>query len=121
MNEVTRDSLYKLYPLIFTDSFRGFEIPNGWLSLLGIACNSIQTHIDITPGALQLEAIQVKSKFAEMRFYKRGGDTFCDGVISMAEGASRTLCELCGTKGTLLYRRGCLIVRCPEHLNFDSF
>lgn len=121
MNEITKDSLNEQYPSIFTDTFRGFEIPDGWLALLAATCKQIQVHIDATPGVPQLEALQVKSKFGLMRFYRQGGDAYCDGVISMSEAVSRTLCELCGNKGTQLKTRGWIIVRCTAHLNVDNF
>lgn len=121
MSEITREFLDERYPLIFAGPFRGFEIPDGWLGLLNTTCEQLQAHIDATPGVPQLEALQVKSKFGLMRFYRQGGDAFCDGVISMSEAVSRTLCELCGNKGTQLKTRGWIIVRCTAHLNGDNF
>ena len=47
----------------------------------------------------QVVASQVKEKFGGLRFYYSGGDTFCDGVISMAESMAYLTCEECGTPG----------------------
>lgn len=47
----------------------------------------------------QVVAEQIKEKFGTLRFYYEGGDTFCAGVISMAEQMSSNICEVCGTYG----------------------
>ena len=47
----------------------------------------------------QIEYTQIKEKFGTLRVYTNMTDTFCDGVIAMAESMSATTCEQCGLPG----------------------
>ena len=49
----------------------------------------------------QLVATQIKEKFGTLRFYHDGGDSFCDGVVLMAEVMSGCTCEDCGAPGRI--------------------
>ena len=42
---------------------------------------------------------QVKEKYGGLRLYFSGGDEYVEGLISMAEAFSYTVCEVCGNKG----------------------
>jgi hypothetical protein len=41
---------------------------------------------------------QVKEKYGGLRLYFSGGDEYVEGLISMAEAFSYTVCEVCGNK-----------------------
>lgn len=62
----------------------------------------------------QLVAIQVKEKFGTLRFYYRGGDEYCSGVISMAEAMTSSTCEECGDVGKSM-SDGWVRVLCNTH------
>jgi len=47
----------------------------------------------------QLCFTQIKEKFGTLRVYTRGGDEYCEGVISMATSMSAITCEECGMPG----------------------
>lgn len=47
----------------------------------------------------QVVAEQVKEKFGGLRFYYRGGDSFIEGIATMAESMSYVTCEECGNFG----------------------
>lgn len=47
----------------------------------------------------QVTVDQVKEKFGTLRFYYTGGDTYIDGLVSMAESMSGVTCEECGNIG----------------------
>jgi hypothetical protein len=42
---------------------------------------------------------QVKEKFGTLRFYYTGGDSYIQGLVSMAESMSGVMCEECGSPG----------------------
>ena len=44
----------------------------------------------------QVTVDQIKEKFGTLRFYYTGGDTYIDGLVSMAENMSGVMCEECG-------------------------
>lgn len=62
----------------------------------------------------QVIAVQVKEKFGGLRFYIDGGDKYTDGVITLAESMSFSICEVCGHPG-IARRGGWIRVLCDEH------
>jgi hypothetical protein len=44
-----------------------------------------------------IQVDQIKEKFGGLRFYYSGGDDDIDGMVSLAESMSYTICEACGT------------------------
>lgn len=66
---------------------------------------------DVVP---QIEAVQVKEKFATLRFYTNYTDDVVNAYIAMAESMSARTCETCGKPGK---RRGTYWVytACDEH------
>lgn len=116
MNKILEKHFIDKYPKIFRDMYGpmnettmhwGISTGKGWFILLDVLCWNIQSHIDSQnkyrqegePEVLQLIAHQIKEKFGLLRFYKEGGDEYCDGLISMAEEMSRHICEHCGASG----------------------
>lgn len=62
------------------------------------------------------KATQIKEKYGTLRFYYSGGDSYIDGVVSMAEAMSSNICEKCGARGIL--RGGSWVhTSCDEHKN----
>ena len=79
-------------------------------------CDTIAWHLknlkkDVRP---DFKVVQVKEKFAGLRFYVDNADAAIDGMIYMAENWADKSCEVCGNRGT---RRntGWLRVLCDEH------
>lgn len=113
------DTLYDRYPQIFQDRpiSCGITCGEGWYSLIDDLCDRIQKHI-ATGKAPQVQAIQVKEKFGELRFYYRGGDAAIRGMVDAAEKHSTTVCEICGAPGSLHgVPRGWWRTRCEEHVD----
>jgi hypothetical protein len=67
--------------------------------------------------ALQVVAVQVKSKFGGLRFYANGGDDTTDGMIRMAEGISYRICEYCSSKAQQQSVGGWIHTACPACYN----
>ena len=109
----------------------GLSVGNGWFSLIETLCKKIQYHIDshnesvrrgyewaIKIGEIpQVVALQVKEKFAGLRFYYSGGDDKISGMISVAEDLSYYICEDCGRMDEEVGRnkRGWIQTSCREH------
>ncbi len=118
-----QNKLFNKYPEIFVNKYKsphefpmafGIETDDGWFWLLDGLCESIQSYITLNNKS-QIRAMQVKEKFGGLKFYHDGGygygwensepeDTlemdsseYIDGMISVAEYLSGTICEICGT------------------------
>lgn len=128
MNKEFDNTLCNKYPKIFRDRYApmdqtgmcwGFGCGDGWYDLIDVLCNSIQNHVDwdIKMGKEpnQVVATQVKEKFGTLRFYYMGGDEYVDGLVSMAESMSSRICEICGSKGTLVDKNRWYQTLCEKH------
>lgn len=116
MSPDLQEKLFLKYPDIFqqkdmsmmqTCMCWGIECNDGWYDLINQLCHEIKLHIDFNLGKdekkdlVQVQATQVKEKYGTLRFYHTGGNKFIDGLVWMAEGMSRHLCEICGSPGFL--------------------
>lgn len=63
----------------------------------------------------QIVALQIKEKFGTLRFYYQGGDSFCRGVVSLAESISGSTCEQCGDEAQSVSNNGFVQVLCQKH------
>ena len=107
------------YPLIFKEMYGdpkdtcmawGISCGKGWTSLLDGLCHQIQCHINNHNEGIkqgypyykdkkeipQVVALQIKEKFAGLRFYYEGGDEQVEGMVRLAEELSYSICEECG-------------------------
>jgi len=108
MNE---KELFKKYPKIFPLMENGYYrissfIPEGWMEIVDNLCECIQGYIDNNnihnphlPKLQQVEVVQIKEKFAELRFYTNGNNNTIDGMIEFAELLSTKTCMYCGKPG----------------------
>ena len=113
MKEELEKKLFENYPGIFkqkdlpathTAMCWGIACGDGWYDIIDTLCSNIkhyarQQNLKDDAGEFVVEALQVKEKFGGLRFYICGGDTYTDGLISMAESMSCKICEECGCPG----------------------
>ena len=99
MNEVMKP--LKKQTFIWDLMVFGLEVGNGWYPLLDDLCSKIQKHIGETDDDFGFHAVQVKEKYAELRFYFEGGDEYIEKLIRNAEKASVHICEVCGKEGEI--------------------
>lgn len=91
-------NLYKQHSLLMTQTCMcwGFDCEDGWFDLI---YNLSQKITELDPN---VEAVQVKEKFATLHFYTGGVSVeTADAIwklIDEAEDESGTICEVCGTK-----------------------
>lgn len=62
----------------------------------------------------QVVAVQVKEKFATLRFYVMDADDTVYGMIRYAEALSGRVCEVCGSPGKTV-GKGWIKTLCPAH------
>lgn len=119
MNVDLETRLTELYPRLFrgqdmpvTENLMSFgcECGDGWFELINQACQIIDAHAD--PDFL---FTQIKEKYGTLRIYYQGGDSYIDGVVTLAEALSGVTCELCGAPGKI-GGVGWLTTRCNKCL-----
>jgi hypothetical protein len=136
MREELTKKLLEDNPKIFPKFKRGdreidfyFEVGDGWYPIIARACCLIQNHVDwkqsnyvrsnphqpddVEPPQ-QFVVVQIKEKFGGLRFYGDYSDEFIDGVVSMAEGMSYSVCEECGDAG-IARTEGWIKTLCDKH------
>ena len=118
MSPELEEKLYEDFPSLFANRESkhspmafGCEHGDGWHGIILAACKLIDTHTNrrtqggVTCDVFTLETkpsfhfTQIKEKFGTLRLYHEGGDSYCQGVISMAEAVSAVTCERCGAPG----------------------
>lgn len=106
--------LTKKFPNLYTDCGEqnlltqfGFECGDGWFRLILWLSRYLQDYIDqqnrwaekypdrYLP-VKQIKVVQVKEKFATLRFYVDGGNEHTNAIISFAEYMSGYICERSG-------------------------
>jgi hypothetical protein len=107
MSPELENKLYEDFPLLFANReipqspmVFGCEHGDGWYGILRCACNRIASHEEYA-GQQTFRFSQIKEKYGTLRLYHEGGDSYCQGVISMAEAMSAMTCERCGCRGKL--------------------
>lgn len=104
------------YGDMFHPRLGGFAIGPGWYHIVEALCDTIAWHLknlkdDVRP---DFKVVQVKEKFAGLRFYVDNADAAINGMIYMAENWADKSCEVCGNRGTRRNTGG-LRVLCDEH------
>lgn len=120
------------FPSMYADRYGGFDIGQGWYSIVEALSSQIQHHIDwrndtrkrllednpynnkIPDEVAQVKVNQVKEKFGGLRFYYDGGDDVIDGMVRMAESWASRTCEECGKPGRSR-SGGWIRTLCDEH------
>jgi len=99
------EKLYEDFPALFANRKQkgscmvfGCEHGDGWYGILRAACKQIAAHEKLAI-ARTFCFSQIKEKYGLLTIYHHGGDSYCDGVIDMAEAMSAVTCEQCGAPG----------------------
>jgi len=105
-NEKTQ-YLFNTYPEIFAGKDEpitqnlmafGFECSDGWFEVINNLCSKIMEHCKINNISIP-KALQVKEKYASLRFYVVSADDTVYNLIDNAEEQSEKTCEVCGVSG----------------------
>ena len=116
--------LYERYPALFvqrhlhmsqSSMWMGFSCRDGWFDLIDGLCAELQAGVEAGLFA-QPEAVQVKEKYGELRFYlDRPGDEATKRLVDEARDRSIAICEVCGAAGALRVKDDWYGTRCDEH------
>ena len=123
MREALEEKLVKEFPFLEENSEQGedridnlylafgFECDDGWYELLKEMFKEIVDRYKLAGLAVDLEVLQIKEKFAELRVYysfKQGDSPVnqelrndIDKIIEAYENKSNKVCEICGAEGGL--------------------
>jgi hypothetical protein len=93
----------------------GFEIGEGWMSLVIELLDKIQHLVDNNPEYSGLQVIQVKEKFAQLRVYLNYYYKEIEDIISEYEEKSCYICEECGEKGEIRNINNWYTALCDKH------
>jgi hypothetical protein len=94
-------------------------VPLGWQDLVGRLCDDLEPLVpDPIPEGFGV--VQIKSKFAELRFYIHMGNPGMLARIELASEESRRTCEDCGKPGRRISVKGWLRTVCPTHESLEE-
>jgi hypothetical protein len=90
----------------------GFECFHGWADLL----DALFTWLTEIAPAADWQPVQIKEKFASLRFYWTGDlPDLALQAIEAAEHVSGHVCEVCGAPGGIYRHSGWMTTRCRLH------
>jgi len=93
----------------------GFEIGEGWMSLVIELLDKIQHLVDNNPEYSELQVIQVKEKFAQLRVYLNYYYEEIEDLIEEYTEKSVHVCEVCGETGETRNLHGWYMTLCDKH------
>lgn len=99
MKDDLENELKSLYPEMFSQEELSFECGAGWYSILKRCILRIKEQ-DVLNQCVT-EALQIKEKYASLRFYVYSSSDEVDKIIQEAEEESEHTCEICGEPGTV--------------------
>lgn len=120
MKKELEDKLYNDFPFLYDRKLLwGFECHDGWFDLIYDLSSKIEPLIQewIKENDNEEEhptAVQVKQKFASLRFYMSSGTKEIYDLIDEAEKKSFTTCEDCGSSDGKVRGGGWITVLCDE-------
>jgi hypothetical protein len=100
---------------------RGFTVRDGWFDIIWRLCEDLEplvAEVELKTGS-RFEVLQVKEKFAGLRFYTNLHTDATSERIEAASLESFRTCEVCGQPGK--QQEGAWIrTRCKEHAESES-
>ena len=93
----------------------GFEIGEGWMSLVIELLDKIQHLVDNNPEYSGLQVIQVKEKYGSLRVYLNYYYKEIEDIIDEYEEKSCYICEVCGEKGEIRNINNWYTALCDKH------
>ena len=93
----------------------GFEIGEGWMSLVIELLDKIQHLVDNNPEYSGLQVIQVKEKYGSLRVYLNYYYKEIEELIQEYEEKSCYICEECGEKGEIRNINNWYTALCDKH------
>lgn len=104
MNAALTEQMYCAFPYLYRGRMKppdesamcyGFECGDGWYQVLYDLSQELTDYTLLHP-FLDLEVMQVKSKFGTLRFHLNYSDSFTKELISRARERADLICEITG-------------------------
>lgn len=89
-----KKDIIKKYPEIFDQPGYQYGWPNGWDDLVN---QLIENVVAVAPK--DFKVLQIKEKFAGLRFYYSNGNETINHLADEAENKSYSICQNCGSEG----------------------
>ena len=93
----------------------GFDIGKGWMPLLIELLDKIQMLVNNNPEYVDVEIVQIKEKFAQLRVYLNYYYKEIEDLIEEYTEKSVHICELCGETGETRNLHGWYMTLCDKH------
>ncbi|MDO8177676.1 MAG: hypothetical protein Q7T62_05465 [Undibacterium sp.] len=102
MNAALTEKMYRAFPYLYRGRTKpqdesamcyGFECGDGWYQILYDLSQELTGHMLLHP-FLDLELMQVKSKFGTLRFHLNYSDSSTEEIISRARRRADLVCEV---------------------------
>lgn len=137
--ERRREEIEARYPRVFGSGTNApdqsigtvyWEFGYGWDTLIENLAAAIDREIERDPslaeGDMPFRIEQMKEKFGTLRFYYSGGNDRIHGLVNLTENLSASVCEVCGTLGTLCKKSGGSWVKtlcedCANRMEYEAF
>jgi hypothetical protein len=122
VNKELQQKLYDRFPALYrqhslpmqeTCMCWGFDCDDGWFDLVWML--SLALEDETKQSGVVIEAVQVKEKFAGLRFYMGGTTERAYALVRLAETMSVHTCEVCGKWGRMSRKGYWLKTVCKEH------
>jgi len=93
----------------------GFDCEDGWFKIIWDLSEKINEHLKKLPEQkYPFEVVQVKEKFASLRYYTNWDTDEISDMIREAEILSQKTCEICGKIGEVRDNGGWLRTLCND-------
>ena len=112
-----RCRLQEKYPAAFradAEPMLELDCGEGWFEIVETIC-ALLSDMNFRKNDTKTHLLCAKEKFGTLRVLVSGREPQAHEWIRFAESHSTRTCEICGGKGTLLYRDGWQRTRCETH------
>ena len=99
----------KKLPHVFDQPAYMYGWPEGWDELVN---KLIKDVLAVAPN--EFKVLQIKEKFAGLRFYYSNGNESVRKLVDIAESKSMTICQNCGSEGRASSHKGWMVTLCEE-------
>ena len=121
MKEPKKYSIVKPDPTLQSNLMAfGFSCGEGWYPLIIELLDQLQ-EISDREEEFDVEVLQVKEKFGELRVYVNYETDEITELIDKYAQRSRITCEVCGETGSMLNYHGWLYVGCEKHIRLSDY
>ena len=110
MNPELQDKLTEIFP--WFDVY--VECGDGWQWIISDMLREIDDLYFDTGREVDIEILQVKEKWAELRVYHDSWDEAVNNVVDKYCKLSNDICEICGGNGNEVNYNGWILNRCEE-------